>query len=331
MRKAQKTRKMQRPAKCNFKNITLKSYRKKIHLPADFDLFDLKYESPIKKDLAVAFVYFNAVKSKRILMNYLYVVEKCKAAGIPVFTLEMYTGTPEISDAFHIKTEFILFQKERLCFLLEKMIPKSFTKLLFLDSDLVFDNLNWYNDISEKLNDFNVVQPFSKGVWLDITYTRIVKERIPIILFLKFGNISKSGGIGGYHPGFAWAFQREWFNRVGFFQYAILGDGDTLSSIVWLNYDHEPRDYMKGAIEEYRAAMATPPSMCLIKGNIYHLWHGDQKKRQYSSRREIFSSVKDIRAILHTERNGLFYLKSPKIKSRILKYFKNRDDDGLEL
>lgn len=265
-------------------------------------------------------------------MNYLYVAEKLKMAGIPFYTLEMYKEgqEPELYDAFHYKTDFILFQKERLCHLLEKHIPASYSKLLFMDSDLLFQNANWYNDLSEKLDSFEVVQPFSKGVWLDITYRHVVKERMPILFYNKLGKLSMEGGIGGYHPGFAWAFQRNWFRRVGFFQHSILGDGDTLSSTVWLDYPgFQYKPFVQNAIDAFRTSMGPKPSVCFLKGHLYHLWHGDASKRQYSSRREIFKKVKDVRDIVRVASNGLFELKDDSLKPKIARYFKNRDDDGL--
>lgn len=331
MAKTIKTRKSIK-AICNFRNITLKKAKQKTRLDKSFDLANIKYVSPVKKDLAVGLVYFNAMKSKRLLMNYLYVAEKFKIAGIPFFTVEMYEDSPELSDAIHLKTDFILFQKERLCYLLEKKIPKSFSKLLFIDSDLIFEDTNWYNNLSMKLENHNVVQPFSKGIWLDITYKQVVKERMPIVFYNKFGKITMDGGVGGYHPGFAWGFQREWFNKVGFFQYGILGDGDTLSSTVWLNYtDFEYRNFIQGSIADFRNSMLESPTLCFMKGAIYHLWHGDSKNRQYKSRRDIFKSVKDVRDIIYVADNGLFALKDDVLKSKIRKYFKNRDDDGLAI
>lgn len=318
---------------CNFRRVTLKQINRKTKIEKSFDLHDLKYIKPIKKDLAVCLVYFNCIKSKRLLMNYLYVVEKFKIAGIPLFTIEMYEDSPEIADAIHVKTDFILFQKERLCHLLEKRIPESFTKLLFIDSDLVFQNLNWYNELSQKLNSFNIVQPFEKGVWLDITYTKIVKVRTPIVFYQKLGYRQADGGIGGYHPGFAWAFQRDWFRKVGFFQYSILGCGDTHSSTAFTNYIHWTcPDYTARAFEAYKKLIEeNKPSVCYLKGNIYHLWHGDQKNRQYSDRREIFNDVEDIRDIIKVDKNGLFALKNDSLKKKIRAYFTNRFDDGLEI
>jgi hypothetical protein len=317
--------------KCNFKKITLKTAKRKFQIKKSFEIVDIIYKSPVNKDLAIGLVYFNAAKSKRLLMNYLYVTEKFKISNIPYFTIEMYETTPEIADAIHLKTDFILFQKERLCYLLEKHIPKSFTKILFIDSDLIFENSNWYNELSDKLNNFNIVQPFSKAVWLDITYKKVVKERIPIIFYNKFGVISMDGGIGGYHPGFAWAFQRNWYNKVGFFQNAILGDGDTISSTIWLNFNFEYRAFLKNAVEDFKKSMGEKPSICFLNGAIFHLWHGDSRNRQYRSRRDIFESVNDIRNIIYVADNGLYCLKDDKLKNKIRKYFKNRDDDGLSL
>lgn len=316
---------------CNFRKVTLKTAKKKSTLSKRFDLYDLKYKSPIKQDLAVGLVYFNSAKSKRLLMNYLYVVEKLKLANIPNFTIEMYTESPELSAAtVYAKTDFILFQKERLCHLLEKKIPTEFTKLLFIDCDLIFENHNWYNELSEKLDSSNIVQPFSKGIWLDITYKKIVKERIPISFFQKLGRIPIKGGLGGYHPGFAWGFQRSWYKKIGFFQYAILGDGDSISSTVWLDYkDFNYRDFIRPALEDYRKSIIDKPTVCFLEGNIYHLWHGDASNRQYSKRREIFNSVKDVRSIIHVADNGLFELNNDTLKPKIRNYFKNRDDDGL--
>lgn len=321
---------------CSFKRTTLK---KKKTLPASFNLFDLRYESPKKKDLAVGFVFFNPAKSKRLLMNYLYTVEKMKLADIPYYTMEMYETESEISDAFHVKTDFILFQKERLCSLLEKKIPKQFTKLLFMDCDLVFDNKNWYRDLSNKLDTFNIVHPFTHALWLDITYRRSVKQRVPISFFKTLGYLNRKGGLGGYHPGWAWAFQRDWFTRIGFYQYAILGDGDSINASIWLDYidfiyfTFSSRTFLKKTIEEYVEKMKQPPTLCSINGTVYHLWHGDSKKRQYEKRRAIFSYLKDndIRTILTTDSNGLFRLKDHSMDSKIRAYFQNRDDDGVEV
>jgi len=316
---------------CNFKNITLKSVKKELdNFDTIPDIHDIIYKPPVKKDLAVGLVYFNSSKSKRLLMNYLYIREKLKVSDIPFYTLEMYDVVPEISDAFHYKTDFILFQKERLCYLLEKKIPKSFTKLVFIDCDVVFDNLNWYNDLSDKLDSFNIVQPFSKAAWLNIEYNKLVRKRVSVVFYDKLNSRTMDNGMAWYHPGFAWAFQRKWFNTNGIFQYALLGGGDRYNSISWIeDNSFFISECIKPALEEYRNQIKIKPTVCYLNGDILHLWHGDTKKRQYDTRMDIFKSIKDIRDIIRVADNGLFELKDNSLKSKILKYFKNRDDDGL--
>ena len=318
---------------CNMRNITIKKLTTKIKLNPTFNIADFHYNSPSKKDLAVGFVYFNSAKSKRLLMNYLYTVEKLKIANIPVFTLEMYETTPEIKDAFHYKTDFILFQKERLCHLLETHIPKQYTKLLFMDSDILFENNNWYNELSDKLNSFDVVQPFSKALWLDITYKKITKERFSLVFYKKFGKLDMGGGMGGYHPGFAWGFCRKWFCKYGFFQYDILGGGDNFSSTTWTNYTHFTNPhlkYLEATLDEYKASFNKLPNICTIDSNIYHLWHGKKRNRQYNIRWKILKNVNDIRDIITTDSRGLFVLKDdPVLKRKIRNFFHNRDDDSI--
>jgi hypothetical protein len=93
----------------------------------------------------------------------------------------------------------------------------------------------------------------------------------------------------------------------------------------------DTRPFLANAMNAYKEKLTTQPSICFIEGNIYHLWHGDRKNRQYVERRDIFASVKDIRDILKTDKNGLYALKDDTLKPKIRKYFRNRDDDGLAM
>jgi len=319
-----------RKNQCSFRGVTLKRETKPLQLPKSFDLHDLRYKAPTRKDLAVGLVFFNSSKSKRLLMNYLYIAEKLKVAGIPFYTLEMYTDTHEIHDAFHYKTDFILFQKERLCYLLEKQIPASFTKLLFMDCDLVFQNVNWYDELSDKLDSFEIVQPFSKAVWLDITYTRVIQERLPILFYNKLGGSNENHKPIRYHAGFAWAFQRPWFQRIGFFSHSILGGGDSFSSSSWMRRDIQYKiPCLENVLREFKASIVTPPTMCFLNGVVFHLWHGDLGNRQYDLRWNLLKDCRDIREIVTIAPNGLFTLKNDALKPRIKHYFKGRDDDGI--
>jgi hypothetical protein len=296
------------------------------------DISTIKYKSQKANDLAIGLVYFNSSNSKRILMNYLYTVEKLKTAGFPYFTLEVYKDNYDIADAFHIKTDCILFQKERLCRILERKIPDLYTKLLFMDCDVVFENTNWYNELSDKLNEFNIVHPFSEVCQLDITFKNIMYHKSSISLSQKYGF---EQGLSIYQPGLAWAFQRPWFKKYGGFEYGVLGGGDYYSVGAWLKLlpvdsENLPNVLRPAYTKYYEQMRLNNPTVSNINGRAYSLWHGTQKKRQHQSRYHILKYVNDIRNIININKDGIFVIQDALIMRRISKFFKDRDDDGVQ-
>jgi len=285
------------------------------------------YDTPLIRDMAIGLVFFNPAKSKRMLMNYLYTVEKLKRAKLPYYTLELVYGKeePEIADAFHVWAKNVLFNKEQLCRLLENRIPWRYSKVMFMDADLVFTSKTWYADTSKKLGTHQVVQPFSSAVWLDITYTKAMLERSSVVYMNRAKTYDHV-----YHPAFAWAFQRSWFKKYGFYEYGITGSGDTLSTAAWMGVEF-PKGYLKPAFvrsfTEYRRM--PKPTMSCTSGKVYHLWHGTHKNRKYVDRHQIVDGVADVQRIVRPNWSGVFELTDKAVADKLLEYFKEREDDGL--
>ena len=282
------------------------------------------YNSPNWTDMAICFVYFNPAGTKRMLMNYLFTVEKLKLAKIPYYTLELHYGNPEISNAIHIRGKSVLFHKEQLCKVLEKRVSWWYSKLLFLDADILFGNPNWYNETSKLLDTHHVVQPFSDCVWLDITYKNSIQKRVSV----AFMDRTKPYESKLHHPGFGWAFRRAWYREVGFFRYGLTGSGDTLSAAAWLGTPFN-KGYLKPALEPaYIEYLKLPrPLLTCTSGTIYHLWHGTSKNRKYLERHAMLNGIKDVRDIVKEE-DGIFVLTDSSFESKMIEYFKERDDDG---
>jgi hypothetical protein len=274
--------------------------------------------------MAICLVYFNSMKSKRMLMNYLYTVEKLKNAKIPYYTIELCFGEPEIKNAIHVSGKSYMFHKERLCRLIEKSVCWWYSKIMFLDADIVFANPNWYSDVSNLLNTHDVVQPFKRAVWLDITYKKSLMQLYTVADMKK--EVLYNSNL---HPGFAWAFRRSWYRKVGFFDYGITGSGDTLSVAAWLNIPFKP-SYLQPALQpafnEFN--LMPKPRLTNALGTVYHLWHGTKDNRKYLQRHTILKDVEDVRDILVLNKDGVFELTNETVNEQLKEYFISRHDDG---
>lgn len=288
--------------------------------------------SKLKKDMAICFVLFNPAQTKRILMNYLYVKNILELQGLPVFTLELvYEGrTPELFNAIHVHSNSFMFHKENLCRILETNIPKCYTKLAFLDADVYFQDKSWYSKTSELLNTHDVVHPFERAHWLDLTYKKTMLTRKTVLLN------TKPMWDFAFHPGFAWCFRRDWYKKVGFFDFAISGSGDTLSTAAWLQktFPEKFQSLPKPLVSKYQAFSLKPkPRITYVKDmDLYHLYHGSRENRQYAERHKMLDIKGDIDDYLtKNEENVLEWKQQDKWNPVYLHYFKKREDDSLSV
>lgn len=283
-----------------------------------------------KNDMAICLVVFNPSKTKRILMNYFYTKNQFELRNLPVFTIELvYNGqTPELPNAFHVYSNSIMFHKENLYRILETKIPKQYKKLAFLDCDILFSDPSWYDKTSKLLDEYDVVQPFENAQWLDLTYKYVELTRKTVL------EMKKPVWDFNYHPGFAWCMTRKWYNSVGFFDYAISGSGDTLSTAAWLKKTF-PKNFQslpKALEAEYTKFLKNPaPKITYLKGiNVLHLYHGSRDNRQYAIRHKILEVRQDISELIKPNKEGVFEWKHPHQWNAVFfEYFRNRKDDSL--
>jgi hypothetical protein len=282
--------------------------------------------------MAVCFVVFNPSQTKRMIMNYLYVKNEYEKQGFPIFTMELvYDGLePEIPDAFHVHASSVMFHKENLYRLLEKNIPKQYTKLAFLDCDILFTDPSWYEKTSTLLKTHDVVQPFETAHWMDLTYTQVLLSRKSALLMK-----SKQWDFK-YHPGFAWCMRRDWYRRVGFFDYAISGSGDTLSVAAWMrktfpnNFQSLPHPLIDAYYKDF--FLREKPSITYLKGiDVYHLYHGSRTNRQYAERHKMLNVSVPITELIHPNKEGVYEWIDEKDEwnERFQAYFDGRNDDDL--
>lgn len=284
-------------------------------------------------DVALAFVFFNPSRSKRMLMNYLYTLNRLHT--YPCYTLELIfeEREPEIPasrNVFHVRSKSYMFHKERMCRVLETKIPKKYKKIVFMDADLFFSDPDWYTQMSMKLNTHDVVQGFEMAHWLDLTYKNVMLSRESAVKSTKPVYSHK------YHPGFIWGFRRDWYQKIGFFDWAVSGSGDTLAVAAWMKqtFDKDFNSLPLSMKESYKnfCTMKKPRISYLEDIHIFHLYHGSRANRQYVDRHKIMNIEKDIQALLRVNKDGMFEWKDgQRWNSHFLRYFNSRTDDGVEI
>jgi hypothetical protein len=279
-----------------------------------------------EKDMAVMFVYFNPAKSKRILMNYLFVNNFYKINEIPTFTIEIVVEDrqPELCDAIQVRSNSYMFYKEQAYRILEKSVPEQFQKLAFLDADVMFDTIDWYRRASEKLNTTEVVQPFETAIWLDITYSKELLKRSSWIK-MPPGKVKWE-----YHSGFAWCMQRSYYRDVGFFDKGFANGGDAQSAVFWTDRTVHYRMCRSQQNSYNSFCCKKKPSIEYLPAiTLYHLFHGQRQKRQYYDVRSFLDINNDIDDITFTNEYGLSEWKDCDLNEKMYKYFQEREDDSI--
>jgi len=139
-----------------------------------------------------------------------------------------------------------------------------------------------------------------------------------------------------FHPGFAWCITRSWYNKVGFFDWGVIGSGDCLTCIGWMKksvpktFEQIVPSYKKEFDDFYKQES---PSMTFVAGiTVRHLHHGSRSKRQYVSRHKLLDATESIKSLTTTNSDGVLeWVNKERFNPIFLGYFTHRDDDDLGL
>ena len=291
-----------------------------------------KYPEPTKKDIAIILPYFNPCNSRNIKNNLLIIKKMLDNSKIPYYIGEIvFKGSKSIftpqNNIFTFESDSYMFYKENIINMVEEKIPEYYTKICFMDGDIFYSDDNWYKIISETLDKFTICQPFSIGTYLDKNNSKIMRQVISCIKT----NIDT-------HPGFIWAFQREFFKKNKLFDLTVIGGGDKmLESLLFDDRPHLKKTYLNKSFEIYKKTFdkkGMTMTYCDLK--LYHLYHGDINKRQYNTRNDIVSklliefSKSDVSELVERDENKMLKWKDEfkeKFNKHLLKYFSDRHDD----
>lgn len=118
-------------------------------------------------DLGIVSCYFNPEGYQTKLDNYGIFAERIEASDLYLITVECAFGEMKYAlkpsaRTIQLRSDCILWQKERLLNIAVSRLPETITKVAWLDCDVLFSNPNWAVQTSRLLDTVPIVQPFAE-------------------------------------------------------------------------------------------------------------------------------------------------------------------------
>jgi len=252
----------------------------------------------------------------------------------------------------HVYTKDLLWHKESLLNKAIAELPKKYKYVFWIDADVIFTNKNWLVDGAKVLNKNNIVQPFEYCVHLDKNQTkptfnlRLEKEvlanspgkRHPKLWQSFCANYSINGylasGDENYdmhgHVGFAWGARREVLDTMPLYDRALIGGADHIiahAAAGHINHKCIQKSFTDNLDEvnewSRKFYKLINGKIGYVKGDLFHIWHGDIEKRQYLKRIQDFTSK--TKKITKKDENGLYVHNDDDAKEYMQKYFNHRE------
>jgi len=316
---------------------------KKIISNNDLIIKTLNDNKIIDDTLHVITVISNICEFKRrweLMENFTEKIEKFK--NIKLYVIELAYGEQEFhitssTNPLHLqlRTKYALWHKENLINLgIQKLLPKSWKAVAWIDADIEFENQNWILDTLKVLTKFDVIQLFTTCLDLD-------ENNIPMSIFQSFGYKYCHGeqfkhvkGINYWHTGYAWACTKNYYNKVGgLYDKGILGSGDYIMSQGYFNnpvFGHKSLLGFKKDVELYIENLSNV-KIGYIPTNIRHFFHGSKANRKYIERNSILIKY-NYDPNIHVKYNDDGILvptenMSTEFLIDIFNYFHERNDD----
>lgn len=263
------------------------------------------------------------------------------------------------SEAQLVQTEFItrvsttttLWHKEALLNGLIKNLPQEFKYVFWVDADVIFTNKNWMVDAVAELQPSKnrMVQLFEYCIHLDQDETKpsfVVEYERPVVdepkrrhpkMWRSFGanfattNYSDDENYDRHgHVGFAWGVRRSVVDAMPLYDKALIGGADHIMAHAAAGHiNHkcicksftDDIDAINKWSEQFRRVVGE--RLGYVKGDLYHIWHGDVAKRQYLKRIQGFTST--AKEITEKDENGLYVTDKDEY---VKQYMEHRENTG---
>jgi len=186
-------------------------------------------------DLAIVSCHFNPCGYRARERNVVQFLGRMRARGLPVFIAELLFPDqrpllPESGDGIvvrHFHSSDVMWHKERLLNLLIAELPARYTKVAWIDADVVFPDDRWYARASKLLDSYDLAQLFDDSRQLD-NEARFVGKVFGIAGYVARGEPNPFNFTTSLATtGLAWGAKRSLLAAHGLLDVMILGGADT--------------------------------------------------------------------------------------------------------
>lgn len=255
---------------------------------------------------------------------------------------------PENKNISRIYTNNLLWHKESLLNNIITKLPQKYKYIFWIDADVIFTNRNWLVDGVNALKKYKIIQPFEYCVHLnkdefkptfDVDSYKGTVSNSKLRHKQLWRSFCANHTIGlsndcNYdihgHVGFAWGAQRDVLEKVPLYDRALIGGADHIiahaaagqipHNCITKSFTDNLTDVINWSKRFYSVING---NIGYVKGDLYHIWHGNIENRQYLKRIQDFT-IKN-KEIINKDKNGLYITNDKKDIPYIKEYFEQRE------
>jgi hypothetical protein len=291
-------------------------------------------------ELVAVTCYFNPCNYQSLKRNYKTFAAEIRRQGIALYSAEVAYGDEPFflaEDEFtlRLRSNDVLWQKERILNLLIARLPDTVDKVAWLDADLLFTNHSWARECRLLLEQYPVVQLFDTAIHLTRSGGALGSRTGVAALATRSPELAKNFGVA--HPGFAWAARRSLLLKHGLLQNVIVGCCDGLMVMGMNGWWDNPlvacyNRPMRASFLEWGQAIFcdVQGQVGFVRGDLLHLWHGSLANRKYVERISYLNEHHfdpEVDIAVAPEGAWRWASDKPKMHARVEAYFFERQDD----
>lgn len=312
-----------------------------VNLPAEESAIRHPADKTLPTDLAIVSVFFNPADYRSTVENFRKFHRNLREQGIELHAVEIaFAEAPfclaDLPGVRQVRTRDVMWQLKRMINHTIAGLPDRFTKVVWLDTDVFFENPDWFQEASEALDRHLVVQPFQEAVWLNVKGGELRRRREMIAAMSNHPPATVDPA--NVHPGFAWGARRELIAKHGLPDFCILGGNDrilanAIYNVEWAREMSYFPALLQQRIREWNSGFAADVEgrATCVEGTVYHLWHGSLADRKYQVRNlPLLTAAFDPAMDVCVGDDGAWHWATdkPELHEEVRAYFFSRKSDG---